>query len=61
MKIIRSSTFFFISLLNLLKITTASFEGTYLYFDVDQWKVQQKKDFTFEYRYLEDRDLSQYD
>ncbi|CAB1334406.1 unnamed protein product [Coregonus sp. 'balchen'] len=32
-------------------------EGTYIYFDYEKWGQRKKEGFTFEYRYLEDRDL----
>ncbi|XP_078728936.1 CCR4-NOT transcription complex subunit 3-like isoform X2 [Lampetra fluviatilis] len=31
--------------------------GTYIYFDYEKWGQRKKEGFTFEYRYLEDRDL----
>jgi CCR4-NOT transcription complex subunit 3 len=31
--------------------------GTYIYFDYEKWAQRKKDGFTFEYRYLEDRDL----
>lgn len=33
------------------------FQGTYIYFDYEKWGQRKKEGFTFEYRYLEDRDL----
>lgn len=33
-------------------------QGTYIYFDYEKWGQRKKEGFTFEYRYLEDRDLS---
>lgn len=32
-------------------------QGTYIYFDYERWAQRRKDGFTFEYRYLEDRDL----
>lgn len=41
------------------KTITDEFEqGTYIYFDYEKWGQRKKEGFTFEYRYLEDRDLS---
>ncbi len=34
------------------------FQGTYIYFDYEKWGQRKKEGFTFEYRYLEDRDLN---
>ncbi|XP_034030586.1 LOW QUALITY PROTEIN: CCR4-NOT transcription complex subunit 3-like [Thalassophryne amazonica] len=36
---------------------TITDEGTYIYFDYEKWGQRKKEGFTFEYRYLEDRDL----
>ncbi|KAL3238847.1 hypothetical protein MRX96_021875 [Rhipicephalus microplus] len=33
-------------------------KGTYIYFDYEKWSQRRKEGFTFEYRYLEDRDLN---
>ncbi|XP_076449524.1 CCR4-NOT transcription complex subunit 3-like isoform X2 [Babylonia areolata] len=33
-------------------------QGTYIYFDYEKWGQRKKDGFTFEYRYLEDRDLN---
>lgn len=33
-------------------------QGTYVYFDFEKWAQRKKEAFTFEYCYLEDRDLS---
>ena len=33
------------------------FQGTYVYFDFEKWGQRKKEGFTFEYRFLEDRDL----
>ena len=38
--------------------TTFSFQGTYIYFDFEKWGQRKKEGFTFEYRFLEDRDLN---
>lgn len=40
-------------------LTRCSFlsQGTYIYFDYEKWGQRKKEGFTFEYRYLEDRDL----
>ena len=32
-------------------------QGTYIYFDFEKWNQRRKEGFTFEYRYLEDKDL----
>nr|QOW64974.1 hypothetical protein [Lymnaea stagnalis] len=41
------------------KQITEEFEmGTYIYFDYEKWGQKKKEGFTFEYRYLEDRDLN---
>lgn len=41
------------------KSITEDFEqGTYIYFDYEKWGQRKKEGFTFEYRYLEDRDLN---
>lgn len=36
---------------------SSSAQGTYIYFDYEKWAQRKKEGFTFEYRYLEDRDL----
>jgi CCR4-NOT transcription complex subunit 3 len=36
------------------------FKGTYVYFDFEKWAQRKKESFTFEYKYLEDRDLNSY-
>ncbi len=33
-------------------------QGTYIYFDFEKWGQRKKEGFTFEYRFLEDRDLN---
>lgn len=33
-------------------------QGTYIYFDIEKWGQRKKDGFVFEYRYLEDRELS---
>lgn len=33
-------------------------QGTYVYFDYEKWGQRKKEGFTFEYRFLEDRDLN---
>ena len=33
-------------------------QGTYIYFDYEKWGQRKKEGFTFEYRYLEDRELN---
>uniref|UniRef100_A0A5S6QH15 CCR4-NOT transcription complex subunit 3 n=1 Tax=Trichuris muris TaxID=70415 RepID=A0A5S6QH15_TRIMR len=38
-------------------ITDEYEQGTYVYFDFEKWAQRKKEGFTFEYRYLEDRDL----
>ncbi|XP_050393673.1 CCR4-NOT transcription complex subunit 3 isoform X2 [Patella vulgata] len=41
------------------KTITEDFEqGTYIFFDYEKWGQRKKEGFTFEYRYLEDRDLN---
>ena len=35
-------------------------KGTYIYFDFEKWNQRKKEGFTFEYKYLEDRDLNSY-
>lgn len=41
------------------KTITEDYEqGTYIYFDYEKWCQRKKEGFTFEYRYLEDRDLN---
>jgi CCR4-NOT transcriptional regulation complex NOT5 subunit len=42
--------FFFFSIL----------KGTYIYFDFEKWTQRKKEQFTFEYKFLEDRDLNNY-
>ncbi|RWS28209.1 CCR4-NOT transcription complex subunit 3-like protein [Leptotrombidium deliense] len=39
-------------------ITDEYEQGTYIYFDYEKWGQRKKEHFTFEYRYLEDRDLN---
>ena len=38
-------------------ITDEYEQGTYIYFDYERWGQRKKEGFTFEYRYLEDREL----
>jgi len=33
------------------------FKGTYVYFDFEKWVQRKKEQFTFEYKYLEDKDF----
>ncbi|XP_066594497.1 CCR4-NOT transcription complex subunit 3-like isoform X2 [Prorops nasuta] len=41
------------------KVINEEFEqGTYIYFDYEKWGQRKKEGFTFEYKYLEDRDLN---
>ncbi|KAF4524552.1 hypothetical protein B566_EDAN002827 [Ephemera danica] len=41
------------------KIINEEFEqGTYIYFDYEKWGQRKKEGFTFEYKYLEDRELN---
>lgn len=41
------------------KLINDEFEqGTYIYFDFEKWGQRKKEGFTFEYRFLEDRDLN---
>jgi len=41
------------------KVINDEFEqGAYIYFDFEKWGQRKKEGFTFEYRFLEDRDLS---
>ncbi|RNA28537.1 CCR4-NOT transcription complex subunit 3-like isoform X1 [Brachionus plicatilis] len=43
------------------KVITDEYEmGTYVYFDYSKWAQNRKDGFTFEYKYLEDKDLSSY-
>ena len=43
------------------KVITDEYEmGTYVYFDFEKWGQRKKEGFTFEYKYLEDRDLTSY-
>lgn len=35
-------------------------QGTYIYFDYEKWGQRKKEGFTFEYKYLEDKDLNWY-
>ncbi|EDV28313.1 uncharacterized protein TRIADDRAFT_21593 [Trichoplax adhaerens] len=39
------------------QITEEFEQGTYVYFDFEKWQQRKKEGFTFEYRYLEDKDL----
>jgi len=39
-------------------ITDEYEQGTYIYFDYEKWGQRKKDGFTFEYRYLEDRELN---
>jgi len=39
-------------------ITDEYEQGTYIYFDYEKWGQRKKEGFTFEYRYLEDRELN---
>ncbi|VDM98344.1 unnamed protein product [Thelazia callipaeda] len=39
------------------QITDDYEQGTYVYFDYEKWSQRKKEQFTFEYRYLEDRDF----
>jgi CCR4-NOT transcription complex subunit 3 len=39
-------------------ITDEYEQGTYIYFDYEKWGQRKKEHFTFEYRYLEDRELN---
>lgn len=32
-------------------------KGTYVYFDFEKWVQRKKEQFTFEYKYLEDKDF----
>lgn len=41
----------------LYQIPFFHFQGTYIYFDFEKWGQRKKEGFTFEYRYLEDREL----
>ncbi|XP_050301258.1 CCR4-NOT transcription complex subunit 3 isoform X2 [Anthonomus grandis grandis] len=41
------------------KIINEEYEqGTYIYFDYEKWGQRKKEGFTFEYKYLEDKDLN---
>ena len=46
----------FKSILN--QFCTSFIQGTYIYFDYEKWGQRKKEGFTFEYRFLEDRDLN---
>lgn len=48
---------FSFSLLLIVLSTLLFLQGTYIYFDYEKWGQRKKEGFTFEYRYLEDRDL----
>lgn len=39
-------------------LVIVTFQGTYIYFDYEKWGQRKKEGFTFEYKYLEDRDLN---
>ncbi|XP_047143211.1 CCR4-NOT transcription complex subunit 3 isoform X1 [Hydra vulgaris] len=39
------------------RITDEFEEGTYIFFDYEKWSQRKRDGFTFEYRYLEDKDL----
>uniref|UniRef100_A0A1I8ENS2 Not1 domain-containing protein n=1 Tax=Wuchereria bancrofti TaxID=6293 RepID=A0A1I8ENS2_WUCBA len=39
------------------QITDDYEQGTYVYFDYEKWSQRKKEQFTFEYRYLEDKDF----
>uniref|UniRef100_A0A914WTQ6 CCR4-NOT transcription complex subunit 3 n=1 Tax=Plectus sambesii TaxID=2011161 RepID=A0A914WTQ6_9BILA len=39
------------------QITDDFEQGTYVYFDFEKWAQRKKEQFTFEYRYLEDKDF----
>lgn len=42
------------------KLITDEYEqGSYVYFDFERWSQRKKEQFTFEYRYLEDRNLAE--
>lgn len=41
-----------------LTVHLITFKGTYIYFDYEKWGQRKKEGFTFEYRYLEDRELN---
>lgn len=38
-------------------LTFRTKQGTYIYFDFEKWGQRKKEHFTFEYRFLEDKDL----
>ena len=42
--------------IHLVSITLFS-QGTYIYFDYEKWAQRKKEGFTFEYRFLEDKEL----
>ena len=44
-------------MLALSVISSLYFQGTYIYFDYEKWGQRKKEGFTFEYRYLEDKEL----
>ena len=41
-----------------MTLMTPLLQGTYIYFDYEKWGQRKKEGFTFEYRFLEDRDLN---
>lgn len=43
---------------NSILAKTFVLQGTYIYFDYEKWGQRKKEGFTFEYKYLEDRDLN---
>lgn len=43
---------------NTFYMIISPFQGTYIYFDYENWGQRKKENFTFEYRFLEDRDLN---
>ena len=49
--------FLFLNLLRFFFFIRFS-QGTYIYFDYEKWGQKKKEGFTFEYKYLEDRDLN---
>ncbi|XP_042212879.1 CCR4-NOT transcription complex subunit 3-like isoform X3 [Homarus americanus] len=46
------------TLTNGIPIYSSQKSGTYIYFDYENWGQRKKENFTFEYRFLEDRDLN---
>ena len=52
-----SKVYLFNLSLSAILISLFFLQGTYVYFDFEKWGQRKKEGFTFEYRFLEDRDL----